>query len=422
MQTTIRNSPTKIAFIGNYLPRKCGIATFTADLYEAVAEAQPDSDCFVLAMNDPGAEYNYPAQVRFEIQQNSLADYRSAADFLNLADPSVVCLQHEYGIFGGEAGSYILAVLEDLNIPVVTTLHTVMQYPTNDQYQVMRQLTDLSSRLIVMSKRGVNYLTQIYAVAPEKIDVIPHGIPDVPFTDPNFYKDKLRVEGQQVLLTFGLLSPNKGIEHVIRALPEILTQVPNLVYVILGATHPSIKRKEGESYRESLKQLAERLGVAENVQFHDRFVELDELIEYIGAADIYVTPYLNRSQIVSGTLAYAVGAGKPVISTPYWYAEELLAQGRGILVPFEDAPAIAEQAIRLLQDEAKRHAMRKQAYLYGRAMTWSQAAKRYLKSFERAKMDFQKAIPVEGLILPVLRASRAMTGTIPKLRLDHRRD
>ncbi len=275
MQIDDLKLPTKIAFIGNYLPRKCGIATFTSDLHNAIAGAQPNCDSYVLAMTDPEAHYDYPEQVRFEIRQNEIADYRSAADFLRLDEPDVVCLQHEYGIFGGKAGGYILALLEDLNIPVVTTLHTVLQDPDSDQYRTLRKLSELSSRMVVMSQRGAEYLTDIYSVNPEKIDVIAHGIPDVPFTDPNFYKDKLHVEGKNVLLTFGLLSPNKGIEYVIQALPEILDQVPNLVYLILGATHPHVKRQHGERYRNSLKELAEDLGVSENVQFHDRFVELE---------------------------------------------------------------------------------------------------------------------------------------------------
>lgn len=411
-------SSMKVALIGNYLPRKCGIATFTTDLHRALAELNPDNDCYVLAMNDSGAHYDYPAQVRFEIQQDSLADYRSAADFLNLKNPDIVCLQHEYGIFGGAAGSHILSLLQALNMPIVTTLHTVLRDPDSDQRNLMHQLAHISSRLVVMSRRAADFLVDIYAVSPEKIDVIPHGIPDVPFTDPNFYKDKLNVEGKHVLLTFGLLSANKGIEYVIRALPEILTRVPNLVYVVLGATHPQVKRQEGERYRRSLTQLAEDLGVSEHVYFYDRFVELEELVEFIGAADIYITPYLNQAQIVSGTLAYTVGAGKAVISTPYWYAEELLAQGRGLFVPFRDSQAIAEQVFHLLQDEAERHAMRKRAYLYGREMIWSQVAEHYLESFEQAKVTHRP-----GFSAPILAQAESVLaiaqGALPELRLDH---
>jgi len=419
MQTNLTNYPTKIAFIGNYQPRKCGIATFTTDLHKAVADAHPESDSFVVAMNDPGAEYDYPAQVRFAIRQNSLADYKSAAEFLNLTDPSLVCLQHEYGIFGGQAGSHILALLEEITIPVVTTLHTVLQDPDREQNRVIRRLSRLSSRLVVMSQRGADFLTGVYSVPPQKIDIIPHGIPDVPFTDPNFYKDKLHVEGKHVMLTFGLLSPNKGIEYVIRALPEILTHVPDLVYVILGATHPHVKRQEGERYRRSLEKLAEDLGIDENVHFHDRFVALEELVEYIGAADIYVTPYLNQAQVVSGTLAYTVGAGKAVISTPYWYAEELLAQGRGVMVPFKDSVAIAEQAVHLLRDKVAMHAMRKRAYIYGREMTWPQVAQAYLKSFACAQLDHRGTRFVEGFTVHAGTPSLASPEPFPELRLEH---
>lgn len=418
MKINYLKSPMKIAFIGNYLPRKCGIATFTADLYQSLAELNPDNECFVLAMNDPGANYDYPRQVHFEIQQESVHDYRSAADFLNLRDPDIVCLQHEYGIFGGLAGSHILTLLENLQIPVVTTLHTVLRDPDNDQYQLMQKLVRLSSRLVVMSQRGADFLTDVYAVSREKIDVIPHGIPDVPFTDPNFYKDKLHVEGKKVLLTFGLLSPNKGIEYVIQALPEVLDQIPNLAYIILGATHPQVKRQEGERYRRSLEKLAEDLGVRENVYFHNGFVELEDLIEFIGAADIYITPYLNEAQIVSGTLAYTVGSGKAVISTPYWYAEELLADGRGVIVPFRDSYSIASKILDLLQDESNRHTIRKRAYLYGRKMIWSQVAQRYLESFIRAKESHSY-----GFFPEIFTTGELQTPLppepLPELRLDH---
>lgn len=411
-------SSMKIALIGNNLPRKCGIATFTTDLRKALTDVNPDNDCYVLAMNDPGAHYDYPAQVRFEIQQDSLVDYKSAADFLNLRNPDVVSLQHEYGIFGGVAGSHILSLLQALNVPVVTTLHTVLHDPDRGQRNLMHQLAHISSRLVVMSRRAADFLVDIYAVSPEKIDVIPHGIPDVPFTDPNFYKDKLNVEGKHVLLTFGLLSANKGIEYVIRALPQILTRVPNLVYIVLGATHPQVKRQEGERYRLSLTQLTEDLGISEQVYFYDRFVELEELVEFIGAADIYITPYLSQAQIVSGTLAYTVGAGKAVISTPYWYAEELLAQGRGLFVPFRDSQAIAEQVLHLLQDEAGRHALRKRAYLYGREMIWSQVAEHYLESFEQAKVTHRpgSSAQISALAKSVMTTSQ---GALPELRLDH---
>ncbi len=384
MVTNLTPAFRKIAFIGNYLPRQCGIATFTTDLCESVAAQYPGIELLSLAMNDQSDGYDYPARVRFEVQQEDLKMYQSAADYINLNDVDLVCLQHEFGIFGGKAGSHILTLLRGIQAPVVTTLHTILTDPDPAQSRVMDELIQLSDRLIVMSQYGAAMLQNTHAVSPEKIDLIPHGIPDVPFVDPNFYKDKFNVEGKQVLLTFGLLSPNKGIENVIQALPEILAQTPNVVYLVLGTTHPHVRRHQGENYRHSLESLARELGVEDNVVFHDRFVSLNELIEYIGAADIYITPYLNPDQIVSGTLAYTVGAGKAVISTPYHYAVELLADGRGQIVPFRDPAAIGRQVLSYLNNETERHATRKRAYLHGREMIWSKTAQQYMASFERA--------------------------------------
>ncbi len=377
----------RIAFLGNYIPRQCGIATFTTDLSEAIANRFPETGCFVMAMNDRKEGYEYPPQVRFALEQEEPITYERAADYLNLNQVDVVSLQHEYGIFGGEAGKNILDVLREIRMPVVTTLHTVLDHPDKHQFKVMNEVVSLSNRLVVMSQRGVRFLKEIYHVPDDKIDFIPHGIPDVPFVDPNFYKDSFGVEGKTVILTFGLLSENKGIENVIKALPKIIRQRPDVIYVILGATHPNVLRSDGEKYRNNLKGLARRLGVMDHVMFDNRFVTQDELVEYIGAADIYITPYLNKEQITSGTLAYAVGAGKAVISTPYWYAEELLAEERGILVGFNDPDAIAEQVVSLLENEAVRHAMRKRAYLSGREMVWQKVAERYIESFERARSE-----------------------------------
>ena len=340
----------QVAFLGNHLPRQCGIATFTSDICEAIATEFPHSQCIVGAVNDRIDGYDYPARVRFEIDEKELNSYRRAADFLNINNVELVLVQHEYGIYGGPAGSHLLALLRDVHMPVVTTLHTVLRDPNTDQRALMKQLDQLSNRFIVMADRGKVFLEEIYGIVREKIDVIPHGIPDMPFIDPNFNKDQFGVEGKTVLLTFGLLSPNKGIEHVIEALPTILEQHSNVVYIILGATHPNVIAREGESYRLKLERLAEDRCVTRNVIFYDRFVTLEELKEFIGAADIYITPYLNESQITSGTLAYTFGAGKAVISTPYWHAKELLANDRGILVPFANPKAIAEAVNRFLSD------------------------------------------------------------------------
>jgi glycosyltransferase involved in cell wall biosynthesis len=385
MQSTLETR--KIAFVGNYLPRRCGIATFTSDLLTAVAAELPDSQCFAVPVNDPESDYDYPAQVRFEIAEQDLTSYRRAVDFLNISNVDVVCVQHEFGIFGGPSGGHLLAMLRELKTPIVTTLHTLVNEPTSEQRRVMREIILRSTRLVVMAERGRQMLQEIYQAPTAKIDLIPHGIPDLPFVDPNFYKDQFGVEGKMVLLTFGLLSPNKGIENVLNALPEILAEFPNVVYIVLGATHPNLVREHGEAYRLSLERLAKKNKVQKNVIFYNRFVELEELKEFIGAADIYITPYLNEAQITSGTLAYSFGAGKAVISTPYWHASELLAEDRGLLVPFGDAKAIAREVIGLLRDETRRTAIRKNAYKLGREMIWSNVAKLYLQSFEAARHE-----------------------------------
>src|SRR5881397_2016895 len=335
----------RVAFLGDYMPRQCGIATFTTDICEAVAAAYPHCECIVGAVNDRPEGYDYSTRIRFEIDEKEIDSYRRAADFLNINNVEVVSVQHEFGIYGGPAGSHLLALLRDVHMPVVTTLHTVLREPNESQRFVMEQLNAFSNRFIVMAERGRGLLKEVYGVSPEKIDLIPHGVPDVQFIDPTFHKDQFGVEGKLLLLTFGLLSPNKGIEYVIEALPAIAARFPQVVYFVLGATHPSVRRQEGESYRLMLQRLAQERGVVEHVIFHNRFVSLKELVEFIGAADLYITPYLNQEQAVSGTLAYAVGAGKAVVSTPYWHAEELLDEGRGVLVPFRDPNAIAARVL-----------------------------------------------------------------------------
>jgi glycosyltransferase involved in cell wall biosynthesis len=413
--STTHTEINRIGFIGNYLPRQCGIATFTTDLCEAIATKYVDTTCIALPVNDTKVGYAYPPRVRFELVEKEIESYRRAADFININSVDMVCLQHEYGIFGGPAGSHILALLRELNTPVVTTLHTVLQKPNPDQRRVLQEVAALSDRVVVMSERGVEFLQEIYNVPPEKIDLISHGIPDVSFVDPSFHKDKFGVEGKMVLLSFGLLSENKGIETVIAALPAILARNPNVVYIIVGATHPHVLRQQGETYRLSLQRRAQELGVAGNVIFYNRFVSLEELIEFISAADIYITPYLNPAQITSGTLAYTLGAGKAIISTPYWYAEEMLAEERGVLVPFNDPAALADQVIELLGNESKRHAMRKRAYLFGRAMIWSQVAQRYMESFERARAERRSFIPSDFVVKPL----DQRPGELPLVKLDH---
>ncbi|MFC1650597.1 glycosyltransferase family 4 protein, partial [Candidatus Latescibacterota bacterium] len=405
----------RIAFIGNYLPRQCGIATFTTDLCEAIAAQYPQTSCIALPVNDVEAGYAYPARVRFELSEKDINSYRRAADFLNINSVDIVSLQHEYGIFGGIAGSHILALLHELQMPIVTTLHTILRDPDSDQKRVLEEVATISDRLVVMSERGVEFLHEVYGVNPEKIDLIPHGIPDVPFVDPSFNKDLFGVEGKIVLLSFGLLSEVKGIENVIAALPAILTRHPNVVYIVLGATHPHVVKHEGEAYRRSLQWLAQENGVEDKVIFYNRFVSLEELVEFISVADIYITPYLNEAQITSGTLAYTVGAGKAVISTPYWYAEELLSEGRGALVPFRDPAALADQVITLLDNESQRHAMRKKAYMFGRAMVWPQVASRYIESYDRARAERRHFAHLDFGIKPLDKNPVEF----PPIKLDH---
>ncbi|MFC2107961.1 glycosyltransferase family 4 protein [Candidatus Bipolaricaulota bacterium] len=405
----------RIAFIGNYVPRQCGIATFTTDLCEAIAARYRQTTCIAVPVNDIEAGYAYPPRVRFELTEKDIDSYRRAAEFLNINNVDFVSLQHEYGIFGGCAGSHILVLLRELRMPVVTTLHTILHDPDPDQKRVLEEVAALSNRLVVMSKRGAEFLHEVYGVPPEKIDLIPHGIPDVPFVDPSYHKDLFGVEGKTVLLSFGLLSASKGIENVISALPAILARHPDVVYIVVGATHPHVVRNEGETYRLSLQWLAQEKGVEGQVIFYNRFVSLEELVEFISAADIYITPYLNEAQITSGTLAYTVGAGKAVISTPYWYAEEMLAEGRGVLVPFRDPAALGDQVINLLDNDSQRHAMRKRAYVFGREMIWPQVASRYMDSFERARAEHSRFARAGFAVKPLGKRP----GELPRLKLDH---
>lgn len=404
-----------VAFVGDYFPRKCGIATFTQDLHHAVSDQFPDIECCVVPVDDIPGGYDYATEVRFQITEQDFDSYLRAADFLNFSNTDVVCLQHEFGIFGGGSGSHVLGLLRDLRMPVVTTLHTVLADPNSDQRRIVEQLAEVSARLIVMSEKGKSLLQEVYRVDDSKIALIAHGIPDMPFVDPNFFKDKFGVEGKQVALTFGLLAPNKGIENALRAVPAILREFPNFVYIVLGATHPNLVRAQGEAYRLSLERLARDLGIQRNVAFYNRFVELRELTEFIGAADLYVTPYLNPAQITSGTLAYAFGCGKAVISTPYWHAQELLADDRGVLVPFADSAAIAREVCGLLRDDNRRHAMRKRAYMLGREMIWSNVAHLYMNTFEQARRSLADK-QGQRYVVPTLE-ERPLD--LPALRLDH---
>jgi glycosyltransferase involved in cell wall biosynthesis len=417
----MNNSILNIAFIGNYLPRQCGIATFTTSLCESVAAAHPALSCFAVPITDTAEGYAYPDRVRFEIEEKNLESYRRAADFLNSNNPDIVCLQHEFGIFGGEDGIFLLSLVRKLRMPLVTTLHTILQEPGKHQRRVMEELIERSAFVVVMTEKAVELLSGVYGAPLARIRLIPHGIPEMPFIDPSFYKGQYDMAEKTVLLTFGLLSPNKGIDQVIRALPEIIKSKPETVYIVLGVTHPALIRQEGEAYRLSLQQLAAELHVEKHVLFRNRFVSPDELKEFLVMADIYITPYQYEAQITSGTLAYSFGIGNAIISTPYWHAAELLDGGRGILVPFNSPEAIAEAVIRLASNDTERNAMRKNAFLAGRDMTWPNTARRYVELFTEARLTCHSAAsrsaagpsPLGGLFSPEEQRE------LPKLKLDH---
>jgi glycosyltransferase involved in cell wall biosynthesis len=405
-----------VALIGSYLPRQCGIATFTADLAAAIVDNDPDIDCTIVAMNDRPEGYEYPDTVKFEIGQGKLSEYRLAAKFLNLRDPDAVCLQHEYGIFGGQRGSFIIELAQNLKVPLITTLHTVLRNPLAEELKITTQLCELSDRVVVMSERGADFLRDIYQVPDSKIVLIHHGIPDLPFLDPDPCKKKVAADDKIVILTFGLLSPGKGIEFMIDALPEIVGSHPEVLYFVVGATHPHCRAESGEDYRLSLHHRAKELGVGDNVVFYDRFLDRDDLLEIIRAADIYVTPYLNEAQIVSGTLAYAVGAGKAVVSTPYWHAQEMLADGRGRLVPFKDHRALAREINQLLDFPDERLKMRRAAYEYCRPMVMKQMGRHYLDLFSLAKSQHSPAVDV-----PALKTLSQQEQRLPQIKLYHLR-
>ncbi|MFW6456958.1 MAG: glycosyltransferase family 4 protein, partial [Planctomycetota bacterium] len=405
-----------IAFVSTYPPRQCGIGTFTRSLSSACnLHMDGRLGSMVVALDDPEEDYDYPDIVRHKLDQRARVDYVEAAEFINFSNVRAVSLQHEFGIFGGDDGAYVLDMLRELRCPVITTLHTVLDEPSDGQREVMDELTVLSQRLVVMSHKGVNFLTDIYDAPAEKIDFIPHGVEQLPLVEPDLYKDQFDMEGREVILTFGLLSPGKGIEYMLQALPPVVQEYPNLCYIVLGATHPEVRERKGESYRLKLQRMARDLELQKNVLFIDRFVEQSELCEFLKAADLYATPYLSRKQITSGTLAYAIGAGKPVVSTNYWYAEELLADDRGILVEPEDSDAMSEGILELLNNPEKLRKMRAAAYEYSRDMVWGEVGRKYLDTFRESMSAarVRTAMPDVSMrhLLPI-------TG-LPRPKLDH---
>lgn len=395
-----------IALVGNYLPRKCGIATFTTDIRNALIDRYPDMRVDVYAMEDGAQDKGYPPEVAATIAERNAADYVVAAQRINDSGADVIWLQHEYGIFGGSAGELILRLLDRVSAPLVVTLHTILADPNPDQRRVMDAILRRASRIIVMAEMGRRLLGEVHHVEPERVTVIPHGIPDRPLEPSTNYKTRFGFDGRKVLLTFGLLSPNKGLETMIGALPDIVARHPEVLYVILGATHPHLVAQQGEAYREKLARQAEELGVSQNLMFINAFVETDMLLDYLASADIYVTPYLNEAQVTSGTLSYAIGVGKPVVSTPYWHAAELLADHHGRLVPFGDSSATAAAIIDLLDHPDECEAMGRRAYSRGRQMIWPRLA-------EAALVELQRAAAETPIRLPQSRPLSAKIETVP---------
>jgi len=409
-----------VAIISSYVPRRCGIATFTHDLAVAIADAafrEPLSRCNrlgIVAVNDVKEGYPYGPEVVHEIRQHGKESYRAAADFLNHSTYEAVCIQHEYGIYGGNDGDYLIALLNRLNKPVISVLHTVLAEPSPGQRDVLSRLIAQSSSVVVMARRAEQILHDVFDIPEKKVCRIHHGVPDVPFGDTAPFKRRFELSGRPTILTFGLLGPSKGIETMLDALPPVVREHPGVAYIVLGATHPTIQRESGESYRFTLEKQTVELGIQNNVLFHNRYVSLEDLCDYLRAADIYVTPYSSREQIVSGTLAYAIGCGTAVVSTPYRYAEEMLADGRGRLLEFGNIKGLSEALCELLSNDQVRLALRRRAYEFGREMTWPQVAQRYTRLFDSACET-----PAGEVTDSAIQTRPAMRLSIPEVRLDH---
>ena len=406
------NKQLRVLFIGTYVPKECGIATFTSDLLNSVSGEYKDVHCEVIALNDPSETYNYPEEVVFQIERDKIEDYYRAADYINQSDADIVCLQHEFGLFGGDAGDYIFALLSGIDKPVITTMHTVIREPELEYRVSTEKLIKYSEKLVVMSQTAVNMLKDVYEAPEDKIEVIFHGLPDYPFNNCDKYKKMLNLKGSPLVLTFGLLSPNKGIESMLEALPDVISQYPDLVYLILGATHPMVKKKHGEAYRQDLKNKVSELGLENNVVFHDKFVEKEELCNYILASDIYASPYLSREQIVSGALTYAIGMGKAIVSTPYWYAQEMLSDNRGLLVDFRDTDGFKKSLLYLIENPEECNIMRKKAYDFGRKMTWENVGKEYTAVFHKALKNYNTYPKIQNRF-------NFLPNQLPEVKLDH---
>jgi glycosyltransferase involved in cell wall biosynthesis len=386
--------------------------SFTVRRTHKCGDLRAKNEGEVIALNDPGETYDYPEEVVFQIERNKLEDYHRAADFINQSDVDIVCLQHEFGLFWGNAGDYIFTLLSGINKPVITTLHTVIQEPLPEYRSSTEKLIQYSEKLVVMSQTAVDMLKEVYDVPDEKIEVIFHGLPDYPFNNCSKYKRMLNLKGSPLILTFGLLSQNKGIESMLEALPEVVDQYPDLIYLILGATHPAVKKHNGEAYREYLLKRVSELRLEKNVVFHDKFVEKDELCNYILASDIYASPYLSREQIVSGALTYAIGMGKAIISTPYWYAKEMLSDNRGILVDFGDTDGFKNSLLHMIENPDECNNMRKKAYDFGRKMTWKNIGKEYNNVFTKALKDYNTYPRIRNRF-------NFLPNQLPEVKLDH---
>jgi len=406
-----------LALVGCYVPRQCGIATFTKDLRDALTEETTGDVVRVLAMDDVPDSRHYSEEVGFQIRAECHKDYLVAADLLNINQIDIAVIQHEFGIYGGRDGAMLLELLRRLRMPIICTLHTVLMEPTDSQARIMNELARRCDRLVVMCHLAEQILREVFAVPNHKIAYIPHGIHETAFVDSSFHKDQYGLEGRTVLLTSGLLSPGKGIEHIIDALPRVVKERPDVMYVVLGATHPHVVAREGEAYRRALEEKVNRLRLHDHVVFHNQFVSLEDFCGYIGASDLYATPYLNAAQITSGTLAYAMGAGKAVVSTPYLYAREMLADNRGMLVPFGDSRAIADTVSYLLANEVERSAMRKRAYLHCRPMVWNEVAASYLR-LAREVLEERMHKPHTAF---TLRSQAPRFDSIPEIDLRHLR-
>lgn len=413
------DKPLKVAVVSSYVPRKCGIATFARDLSTAIARTVhgcdgPDGQSVgIAALNDRPGEYTYGPEVGLTLEDHRLGDFRNAADILNNSRFDVISLQHEYGLYGGDAGEYLFELLDRLHKPVVATLHTVLSEPSAKRHEVLKRLCQRCERVVVMAERARHLLIDTYEVPSRRIRVIHHGVREMPFNDTEPFKKRFGLNGRPTILTFGLLSPNKGIETMLDALARVVRRHPDVAYIILGMTHPGVKRESGEQYRFSLERKAVELGIQKNVVFHNRFVSDEDLGDYLQAADLYVTPYPNREQITSGTLAYALASGRAIVSTPYWYAQELLADGRGSLVEFGDMYGLADRVSDLLDDPSRRTSIRQAAHDYGRSMAWSTVAKQYNRTFAEAVELCEKADKPERVYRPLMRMS------LPTVRLDH---